>query len=320
MRIGIIGTFWLSETFVMAINCVEGIEVGAVCSRNIEKARAFADKLSLSVACYATPTQLAVDPAIDAVYIATPNVTHYELAKQMLQAGKHVLCEKPICVHIEEYEELLSLANAKGLVYLEAMMNAHLPRTKTVVEAIRSAGTIVSARLDFSQRSSKIDRVRQGEMFSTFSKAACGGALMDLGVYSVYAALQFFGYPRWVEAHSTPIGDVDGSDTVILGYDGFQAVLTISKLAESRIRSEIICEGGTLTLGLLSRMQELDYYPVGGKKECMFATSNFAESMTHEISDFLAYCGGADYTAMQTLSRQSIRLLTEIRRQIRYEI
>ncbi|MBQ8382267.1 MAG: Gfo/Idh/MocA family oxidoreductase [Clostridia bacterium] len=320
MKIAIIGTFWLSETFAQAVSRVDDIEVGAICSRSIDKARAFADAHAPGAACYSDPTELATDTAIDAVYIATPNVTHYALSKQMLTAGKHVLCEKPICVHLEEYEELLVIAKAKGLVYLEAMMNAHLPQLKAVQEVLKTAGEVVSARLDFSQRSSKIDRVQQGEVFSTFSKAACGGALMDLGVYSVYMVLQLFGYPKTVDAYSTPICDVDGTDTVILGYDGYQAVLTISKLAESRIRSEVVCKDGTLTLGLLSRLQAVDYYLHGGEKRTIFGTSDFAESMTWEIKDFLSYVNGADYSYMQALSRDSIRLLTEIREKIKYHI
>jgi predicted dehydrogenase len=320
MKIGIIGTFWLSETFAQAISRVESIKVGAVCSRSPDKAKAFANAYAKDAVCYDNPVLLAQDVNIDAVYIATPNVTHYELSKQMLLAGKHVLCEKPLCVHLWEYEELLSIAKERGLVYLEAMMNAHLPRLAKTQEVLRDAGTIVSARLDFSQRSSKIDRVRQGEVFSTFSKASCGGALMDLGVYSIYMALQLFGYPKTVDAYSTPILDVDGTDTVILGYDGFQVILTMSKLAESHIRSEIICEGGTITLGLLSRLQEIDYYPQGKSKQTIFDTSDFAESMTWEIKDFIRYTQGTDYSAMQTLSRQSIQLLTEIREKIGYHI
>lgn len=320
MKIGIIGTFWLSETFAQAITRMEGIEVGAVCSRSLDKAKAFANAFAKDAVCYDNPTQLASDSNINAVYIATPNVTHYELSKQMLLAGKHVLCEKPVCVHLLEYEELLAIAKDRGLIFLEAMMNAHLPRLAKTQEALRDAGAVVCARLDFSQRSSKIDRVRQGEVFSTFSKASCGGALMDLGVYSVYMALQLFGYPQTVEAYSTPILDVDGTDTVILGYDGFQVILTMSKLAESRIRSEIICEGGTITLGLLSRLQEIDYYPQGKSKQTIFGISDFAESMTWEIKDFIRYTQGTDYSSMQALSRQSIQLLTEIRERIGYHI
>ena len=313
MNIGIIGTFWLSETFARAVQRLEGVRVAAVCSRSMDKAMAFANTIACGAACYDDPAQLACDSAVDAVYIATPNVTHYTLSKQMLQAGKHVLCEKPVCVELWQYEELLALANERGLVYLEAMMNAHLPRLESLKKALSASGAIISARLDFSQRSSKIDRVRQGEVFSTFSKAACGGALMDLGVYSVYMALQLFGYPSWVEAYATQICDVDGTDTVILGYDSYQVVLTMSKLAESKIRSEILCENGTIELGLLSRLQELYHYPTGGEAECLFGTSDFEESMTWEISDFASYVKGKDYTKMQQLSRDSIRLLNAIK-------
>lgn len=319
IRLALIGTFWLTETFVKALDHVPGVTLSGVCSRSAERASAFiGDRPHVRI--YTDPRSLAEDPDIDAVYIATPNVTHYELSKLMLESGKHVLCEKPICVHLEEYDELLSLAKSNGLVYLEAMMNAHLPQRKELQTALTSAGPIVAARLDFSQRSSKIDRVRKGEVFSTFSKASCGGALMDLGVYSVYMALQLFGYPQTVSAYATPILDVDGTDTVILGYNGYQVVLTMSKLAESRIRSEIICENGTITLGLLSRLQEIDYYPNNGEHSSIFGKTEFYESMMGELQDFLSYIAGADYTDMQTLSRDSIRLLTDIREKIGYLI
>ena len=319
IRLAIVGTFWLTETFVKAMDQVDGVVLAGVCSRSADRAKAFIGNRK-SVKIYTDPADLASDKDIDAVYIATPNVTHYDLSKQMLLAGKHVLCEKPICVHLEEYEELLAIATTNELVYLEAMMNAHLPRLADLQNALQSAGPIVAARLDFSQRSSKIDRVRKGEVFSTFSKASCGGALMDLGVYSVYMALQLFGYPQTVDAYSTPILDVDGTDTAILNYDGYQVILTMSKLAESRIRSEIICENGTITLGLLSRLQELTYYPNQGNASVLFETSAFEESMFWELKDFLSYISGTDYVPMQTLSRDSIRLLTIIREKIGYHI
>lgn len=319
IRIAMIGTFWLTETFMQAIDEVSDIMLAGVCSRSYDKAKKFIGNRK-DVRIYDDPMKLAADPDIHAVYIATPNVTHYELSKMMLNAGKHVLCEKPICVHLEEYEELVALAKAKKRVYMEAMINAHLPQTKEILETMQTSGPVISARLDFSQRSSKIDRVRQGEVFSTFSKVSCGGALMDLGVYSVYMALQLFGYPKTVDAYSTPILDVDGSDTVIFGYEGFQVVLTMSKLAESRIRSEIICENGTITIGLLSRLQEVDYYPANGYHQIIFGEAEFYESMIWELKDFISYIRGADYKPMQALARDTIKLLTEIREKIGYII
>lgn len=322
IRIAVIGTFWLTETFFKSLEEVPGIALAGVCSRSLDRAKEYVGNRK-NVRVYDDPKKLAADPDIHAVYIATPNYTHYELSKLMLSSGKHVLCEKPVCAHLEEFDELTALAKSKKCVFLEAMVNAHLPRLKQLQETLRNAGPVITARLDFSQRSSRIDRVRKGEVFSTFSKASGGGALMDLGVHSISLALLLFGYPKMVYAYSTPILDVDGTDTVILGYDGFHAVLTISKLAESRIRSEIICEYGTITIGLLSRLQEIDYYPTKGYHQLIFGESEFSESLVGELRDFLSYIRGADNTAykqMQTHSRDCIRLLTEIRGIIGYDI
>ena len=319
MKLAIIGTFWLSETFLAAMDRVEGIELRAVCSRSLEKAEKFAAGRP-GVKLYNDPDKLAEDAEIDAVYIATPNFTHYPLSKQMLLAGKHVICEKPVTVHLCEYDELCALAAKKGLVYMEAMMSAHLPQLETLKNTLAVAGNPVCAKLDFCQRSSKIDGVRRGEVYSTFSKAACGGALMDLGVYAVYLARMLFGYPQDVQAFATPILDVDGSDTVILFYEGFHVVITLSKLAESRIRSEIICEKGTVTIGLLSQLQEMDFYPVGGEKVTLYGKNDFADSMTGEIRDFLQYAAGKDMTEVQALARDSVKLLSVIREKIGYDI
>lgn len=319
IRIGIVGAFWLSETFARALWKVKGIKLGAVCSRSLEKAEKFVNGYPDAVA-YDDPQKLALDESIDAVYLAVPNAQHYEMSKLFLNAGKHVLCEKPICVHIEEYDELIALARAKHLVYLEAMMNCHVPQLELLKRILSEAGAPVTARIDFCQRSSKIDRVRAGETFSTFSRAACGGALMDLGVYSVYLAVSLFGYPKAVTAKAVYLGDVDCTDTVILEYDGFHAVLTLSKLAESSIRSEIICEKGTITLSGVSQLQEIAYIPVGGKKLPCYGRNDFAASMAAEIADFVEYINGKNFDSFIALSRASINLLTEIRKQIGYDI
>lgn len=319
IRIGIVGTFWLSETFSRALWKVKGVELCAVCSRTLEKAKKFITGYPDAVA-YDDPKKMAMDKSIDAVYLAIPNAQHYELSKLFLTAGKHVLCEKPICVHIEEYDELNELARSKHLVYLEAMMNCHVPQIDLLKRVLSEAGAPVTARIDFCQRSSKIERVRAGETFSTFSRAACGGALMDLGVYSAYFVLNLFGYPKSVTAKAVYLGDVDCTDTIILEYDGFHAVLTMSKLAESSIRSEIICENGTVTLSGVSQLQEIVYIPAGGKKQPCYGRNDFATSMAAEIADFAEYINGKNYDRFIELSRDSIRLLTEIRKQIGYDI
>ncbi len=320
MKIAIVGTFWLSKNFICALRRISGIELGAVCSRTLTKAKKFIEGYPDACA-YDDPKKIAADPRIDAVYLAVPNSEHYRLSKLFLTHGKHVLCEKPVCIHIEEYDELIALAKANRLVFLEAMMNCHLPQMDLLKDTLKTAGNVVAARIDFCQRSSKIDRVRAGETFSSFSKASCGGALMDLGVYSIYLALSLFGYPQAVTAKAIYLGDVDCTDTVILEYPSFQAILTLSKLAESIIRSEIICENGTVTLSSVSQLQSIAYTPTGSNcTQPLYGCNDFASSMTWEISDFLAYSKGKNYDDMIRLSRDSIRLLSEIRTKIGYHI
>ena len=314
----IVGTFWLSETFLKAMDRTEGVRLAAVCSRSCEKTEKFAEGRE-GVKIYTDPDLLAKDSDIDAVYIATPNVTHYALSKKMLHGGKHVLCEKPITCTLSEYEELRALAKEKNLIYMEAMMSAHLPQLSVLKKTLSTLGKTVCARFDFCQRSSKIDGVRRGQSFSTFRRDCYGGALMDLGVYAIYLSLMLFGYPKNVQAFAEKICDVDGSDTVILFYDGFQVVITLSKLAESRIRSEIIAEGGTVTVGLISQLQEMDLYPVAGEKCALYGKNDFADSMTGELKDFLLYIKGQDDSEMQTLAYQSVKLLSEIREKIGYD-
>ena len=195
---------------------------------------------------------MARDPEIDAVYIASPNMLHYSQSKLFLKAKKHVICEKPICVSVDEYDELCALAKENNVVYMEAMLNVHIGWAQELKRRLKDFGRVVGARFDFNQRSSKIDRVRNGEMFSSFDKKSCGGALMDLGVYCTSLATFLFGEPSSVYAkgHFSDNG-ADLSDTVVLEYDGFECVCTVSKINESVARSEIVCENGVITFSQL---------------------------------------------------------------------
>ena len=94
--------------------------------------------------------------------------------------------------------------------------------------------------------------------------------------------------------------------------DKYAFTLEICPDFHSKDAFEILCENGTVTLGLLSRLQEIDYYPLGQEEQCLFGRSDFVESMTWEIRDFHSYTKGKDYRDMQQLSRDSIRLLNAI--------
>ncbi|MGM9679986.1 MAG: Gfo/Idh/MocA family protein [Eubacteriales bacterium] len=326
MNFAVIGTFWLTENMIEAMGQTDKIRYFAQYSRSMERAKEFAEKQGHGeyVRLYDDLNALAADPDIDAVYIASPNYAHYEQARLMLEAGKSVLCEKPVCYRLSEYKELCELADRKGIVFMEAIMNIHLPWANDLCREVKNHGKVISARLDFSQRSSKLDRVKTGQFFSTFEKSTGGGALMDLGVYAVYLAIFLFGMPKQIRSDARFFRTgVDIQDVVLFVYDDFTAVLTFTKLVESRIHSEILCENGSVTIQNLSRLQNVYSYPSDGSEHCLHRETTFPQGMCCELSDFLSCrqeAGREGYRRSRELAEMVLRCMEEIRRQIGYNL
>ena len=134
IKYGVIGSGWIAEEFVKGAQTVEGMCFAAMYSRTYEKGKEFAKKFGCD-RIYTDINEFAKSD-IDAVYIASPNLFHYEQSKLMLENGKHVLCEKPITITPDEFSELFSLAKEKKLVYTEAIMMMHSPHTQTVKKAL----------------------------------------------------------------------------------------------------------------------------------------------------------------------------------------
>ncbi len=321
MNFAVIGSFWLTENMIEAMRRTDGVTYFAQYSRSLQRAEEFTAPYG-NIRLYDDLNRMAADPNIDAVYIASPNYAHYEQAKLLLTAGKHVLCEKPVCYRRAEYEELRVIADARGVVFMEAIMNIHQPWIADLKAAIESYGGVISARLDFSQRSSKLDRVLRGEQFSTFEKSTGGGALMDLGVYAIYLACYLFGKPVRIvsEAKFFQTG-VDINDSVIFDYGDFSAILTFTKLAESRIHSEILCQQGSAVIGNLSRLQNIRLFDGQGSEILLHGETTFPDGMCAELSDFLALVNKSKCpTEYDRLASIVLDCMEEIRRQIGYDI
>ncbi len=326
IKIAVIGTFWLVEEFIKAIKMSDGIMYYAQYSRNIEKARSFGKERGASV-FYDDLYKMANDPDIDAVYIASPNMLHYAQSKIFIQAGKHVICEKPISVTAGEYRELLSLAKKHNVIYMEAMLNVHVKWAKELKRLTDRSGGVVCARFDFCQRSSKLDRVEKGMMFSSFDRECCGGALMDLGVYGTSLAAYLFGKPIdiFAQGHFSKNG-ADLSNTIVLIYDGFECVLTVSKLCESSARSEILCKNTVISMENISQLQMLVSHDSFGieknEKRIIHGRNDFPKSMKYEINDFLSYINGniKEYEENGKLTEMSIETLELIRKKTGYKI
>ena len=318
VNFAVIGGFWLTDEFIKALKDTDDVRYYAQYSRDIHKAEQYG-KARGAEKYYSDLKELANDEKIDVVYIASPNRYHYEQSKQMIEAGKHVICEKPITPTVSEFIELSELADKNGVIYMEAMMNIHHPCIKDLQDVIKSSGETVHARLDFDQRSSKLEKWKNGESFSTFSKSSYGGALMDLGVYVTSLATYLFGMPDdiFIRGYFNKDG-ADMKDTFVLMYDSFEAVCTISKLAESSIRSEILCDKNVITFDNISRLENI---VSRGENEMILSQNNsFVECMKYEINDLLKYIYGSreEYKINRIYTEMSIKLLEKLREKAGY--
>ena len=320
MKFGTIGTSGITDRFLEAAGTVEGLRHAAVYSRSEEAARGFAERHGAENV-FTDLDQMAASDSIDAVYIASPNALHYQQSKLFLEHGKHVLCEKPAAAAPEELRELRRLAERNHVVYLEAIIMLHLPARQKLKEALREIGNITSARLDYSQLSSKYPAYLAGETPNIFNPKLAAGCLMDLGVYCVYPALDFFGVPeRIVSAAGFLRTGADGYGSSLFLYPDKQVTLTYSKLGDSRIGSEIIGDKGTIAIGSISKLADIRLIRSDGSEEVLAGTAPSSVFMAGEALDFYRYVTAPEtcreeYRCAGELSERVSEAMAEIRRQ-----
>lgn len=181
MKWGILATGKITNKFAQTVIDMKGEEVlSAVGSRRPEAAAKFAAKYGIEHA-YGSYEELCSSPYVDAVYIATPNSMHFENAKMCLEAGKHVLCEKPFTTNAAQAEELYRLAEEKGLFIMEAFWTRFLPLLLEMRRLIGEGviGDVKHARCDYGFVT---DDSRKGRKFDS---GLGGGALLDIGIYNL---------------------------------------------------------------------------------------------------------------------------------------
>lgn len=219
MRWGILATGTIAAKFADTVNQMgDGQALAACASRTREKADAFAEKYGIARA-YDSYEAMLEDREVEAVYVATPNNMHFENCRMCLEAGKHVLCEKPFTVSREEGEKLFALAKEKGLFIMEAFWTRHLPVMKEMQRLIREGaiGEVVWARSEFGFAAGGARKDRK------FDSALAGGSLLDIGIYNL-------GFMRMVMGDEQPESfssryhineyGTDDFSTMILSYPG----------------------------------------------------------------------------------------------------
>lgn len=320
MKFATIGTSWICESFIESTTLIENMQLYAVYSRSMERAEAFKIKQGATLA-FVSLDDLANCEDISAVYIASPNSLHYEQSKKILEAGKHVICEKPIAAQPEQVDELIEYARHKNLVYIEAIMFLHSPAHRALLENIGKIGKISSAHLAFSQLSSKYLLLEAGETPNIFNPQLAAGCLMDIGVYNVYTALALFGYPDKIQSAAGFVHTgADSFGTAIFSYHDKHIVLTYSKIAQHYAPSEIYGDKGTLQIDSLSLFNGLRICYKDEQTEEIFPHDSRKNIMACEAERFYNYIHfpeeyRAEYHNSQDLALDVSRAMKEIRSQ-----
>ena len=226
---GILGAGRIAKSFVRDCQGA-GINVVAVGSRAQASADVFASELQLATA-HGSYQELVNDPKVDVVYVATPHPMHMTNALLAIEAGKHVLIEKPVTLNASQAQAIKDAAAAKGVFAMEAMWTRFLPSMLRIEEliAIGAIGEVRAIQADHSQflPYERAPRLHEPELG--------GGALLDLGIYPVSFVHRLLGEPREIVARAT---------LTKLGVDEIvSAIMTFDSGAQASIQSGFMAAG-----------------------------------------------------------------------------
>jgi predicted dehydrogenase len=223
LRWGILATGGIARLFTADLRA-NGFDVRAVGSRSLESAEAFASDFDIPTA-HGSYEELVADPDIDVVYVATPHPWHAATALLAIEAGKHVLVEKPFTLTAAEARTVADAARERGVLALEAMWTRYLPHMVRIREIV-AAGTLGDVRTLLADHTQKLPS-DPGHRLNALELG--GGALLDLGIYPVSFAWDLFGEPTSIQ--STAVFRDTGADAQIavqFGYDEGRIASTLS--------------------------------------------------------------------------------------------
>lgn len=318
IRFGIIGTNWITESMIEAALQVDGFQLTAVYSRTEERAKEFAEKHGIPF-IFTDVEEMAASDVLDAVYIASPNSFHATQSLAFLNRGKHVLCEKPLASNSVELEKMIEAARKNQVVLMEAMKTTLLPNFQAIQENIHKIGQVRRYDASYCKYSSRYDRYREGTVLNAFNPAFSNGSLMDLGVYCLYPMVVLFGEPKAIKANAVMLDSgVDGSGSLLLQYEHFEAVVTHSKIVNAYRPSEIQGEEGTIIIDEISTPKEVKIQYRNGREETISKAADFP-SMYYEVKEFIQLIEKGELESRINSHHHSLvtaRIMEEARKQI----
>ncbi|MDR2497514.1 MAG: Gfo/Idh/MocA family oxidoreductase [Tannerellaceae bacterium] len=327
IRFGIIGTNFISDWVLAGARQDARFEATAVCSRTQAAAGAFASRHGIAHT-FTSAEAMAASPLIDAVYIASPNFLHAEQSIMFMNRGKHVLCEKPLASNAAEARRMIEAAGRNNVVLMEAMKPVLTPNFRALVANLHRVGKVRRYFACYCQYSSRYDKLKAGELPNAFRPDYSNGALVDIGVYTIYPMVVLFGRPQRITADGLllPTG-VDGQGAVTFAYEDMGATVLYSKIADSSLPTEIQGETGTITLDRINIIGSLRFEErrraASGKglppEPEDISASTDSDEYYYEVAEFInVVLDGRRESAVNSHANSlcTLEIMDEIRRQM----
>ena len=322
---GILGAGNIAKKLAADIALIDNAQLVAVGSRSKEKATQFAREFAIPH-IHDSYEDLAKDPEVDVIYVATPHSHHHENTLMCLENNKAVLCEKAFAVNYRQAKEMVEKARQKKLFLMEAMWTKFLPhynKMKSIVDS-GQLGDISSVLINFGFKP------RTPVPARLFDPALAGGTILDIGVYNVFIAMSVLGRPDEIEASMTPASTgIDEQCSVLFKYkSGAMAQLFSSFVAHLPTEADINGSDGRLRLThrFYAPESTLEFYPekMDSKQQVLFDGPQQGWGYQYEVKH-VCECleKGMKESDVMTLDNtlEMMRVLDEIRKKagIRYE-
>lgn len=287
----IIGTGVIANEMATAFN-QNNRNIYGVFSRNTDKTRQFANKYGINHE-FSELSDVFSDDLVDAVYIATPHNTHFDIAKQAIAHGKHVLMEKAITLNKADLDTLEQLAQQHHVVLLEAMTLVHMPLIKKIKSLITE-----NLLGDIKHINVTLGSVKPYDPKNRFFNPDLGGGvLLDMGVYALSGVRYFMSeQPNNIQSFVdyAPTGVDEQSVTILHNQSGEMATVSVSLQAKQPKALTISGTKGYIQIPEYPRAQEASWYHVDTEKTERISEGNTDDALFYEIADFESIINNSD--------------------------
>ncbi|MED4016754.1 MULTISPECIES: Gfo/Idh/MocA family protein [Sutcliffiella] len=286
IRFAVIGTNWITDSFIEAASLHKDFQLVAVYSRDKERANQFASKYNVDTT-FTDLHELGKSTLVDAVYIASPNSFHAEQACLLMGYGKHILCEKPLASNVREVSMMVEMAKKQNVLLMEALKTTLLPNFKVIRDNLHKIGKIRRYVASYCQYSSRYDAFKEGNILNAFDPTFSNGSIMDIGIYCIYPCIVLFGEPENILASGYKLSTgVDGEGTLLLTYKEMEGVAMHSKISNSYFPSEIQGEKGSIIIDKIHTPEHVQIRYRDGSIEDITVPQR-QQSMYYEVEEFL---------------------------------